>query len=140
MTDPVDKQTRRWVMSRVRGKDTGPEMAIRRLVFSLSYRYRLHDRRLPGKPDLVFSARRKVIFVHGCFWHRHEGCALARMPKSRTDFWIQKLSANSERDTKNLVSLKMLGWKVLVIWECELGDARMLRKRILGFLGPAGTA
>lgn len=140
MTDTVDKRTRSWVMSRVRGKDTVPELTVRRLVFSLGYRYRLHDRRLPGKPDLVFSGISKVIFIHGCFWHRHEGCPMARIPKSRTSFWLHKLSSNSERDTRSLAMLEVLGWRVMVIWECELGDLRALRMRVSKFLGVAGAS
>lgn len=122
-------------MSRVRGKHTAPEMTVRRLVFSLGYRYRLHDRRLPGKPDLVFAGRKKVIFVHGCFWHRHDGCALARIPKSNTVFWAQKLEANRERDARNLAALRELGWRVLVVWGCELGELRALTSRLKAFLG-----
>lgn len=122
-------------MSRVRGKDTAPEMTVRRLVFSLGYRYRLHDRRLPGTPDLVFAGRKKIIFVHGCFWHRHDECALARIPKSNTGFWAQKLEANRERDARNLAALRELGWRVLVVWECELGERRALTSRLKAFLG-----
>jgi DNA mismatch endonuclease, patch repair protein len=136
MVDTVSKEKRSEIMSRVRGKDTTPEMAVRRLVFSLGYRYRLHDARLPGKPDLVFAGRRKVIFVHGCFWHRHDGCALARLPKSRIDFWARKLAGNKERDERNIAALRDLGWRVLVLWECELGNSsRLLKARITAFLG-----
>jgi DNA mismatch endonuclease (patch repair protein) len=134
MADTVDKETRSRIMGRVRGKDTVPEMLVRRLVFSLGYRYRLHDPRLPGKPDLVFAGRRKVIFVHGCFWHRHDGCALARLPKSRTEFWTRKLGGNKERDIKNQTALRELGWRALVVWECSLADQTKLRRRIIGFL------
>lgn len=134
MVDTVDKETRSRIMSRVRGKDTVPEMTVRRLVFSLGYRYRLHDSRLPGKPDLVFASRRKVIFVHGCFWHRHDGCALARLPKSRTEFWARKLAGNKERDMKNQAALRELGWRALVVWECGLSDQSALRRRIVKFL------
>lgn len=122
-------------MSRVRGKDTAPEMTVRRLVFSLGYRYRLHDKRLPGTPDLVFAGRKKIIFVHGCFWHRHDGCPLARIPKSNTAFWAQKLEANSERDARNLAALRELGWRVLVVWECDLWEWRALTSRLKAFLG-----
>lgn len=107
-------------MALVRAKDTRPEMAVRKLVWGLGYRYRLHRRDLPGCPDLVFSGRRKVIFVHGCFWHRHEGCALARLPKSRLDFWGPKLESNALRDRRNKRALARQGWKVLTVWECEL--------------------
>lgn len=122
-------------MSRVRGKDTKPEMVVRRIVHGMGYRYRLHRRELPGAPDLVFPARRKVLFVHGCFWHRHSKCKLARLPKSRIDFWKPKLMANKRRDVKNLSRLAALGWESLVIWECEIRDKEMLCARIGKFLG-----
>lgn len=134
MADSVDRETRSRVMGRVRHKDTKPEMTVRRLVHGAGYRYRLHDKRLPGKPDLVFRPRRKVIFVHGCFWHRHEGCALARLPKSRLDFWLPKLETNKERDRKNEARLQKMGWGVLVIWECELGNSEALLSRVSKFL------
>lgn len=136
MIDTVSKEKRSEIMSHVRSKDTMPEMLVRRLVFSLGYRYRLHDSRLPGKPDLVFAGRRKVILVHGCFWHRHEGCALARLPKSRIDFWTRKLAGNRERDERNITALRDLGWGVLVLWECELEQSgSALTARIKAFLG-----
>jgi DNA mismatch endonuclease, patch repair protein len=123
-------------MSRVRGADTKPEMLIRRLVHSMGYRYRLHRKDLPGKPDLVFASRRRVIFVHGCFWHRHSDrdCKLARLPKSRLDFWLPKLDANAARDAKIRERLGDLGWRVLTVWECQLRDASALKKRIKEFL------
>jgi DNA mismatch endonuclease (patch repair protein) len=121
-------------MARVHAKDTRPEMFVRRLVFAEGYRYRLHDRKLPGSPDLVFRSRSKVIFVHGCFWHRHANCALARMPKSRLDFWEPKLTANKERDSRNRKLLAKKGWEVLTIWECELKDTEKLRRTIRRFL------
>lgn len=132
--DSVSRKQRSEIMSRVRSKDTGPEMLVRRLVFSMGYRYRLHVKDLPGRPDLVFRPRRKVILVNGCFWHRHRGCALARLPKSREEFWIPKLEANRERDEKNKRALRKAGWKVLTIWECQLGDIGRLRHRIGRFL------
>lgn len=121
-------------MSRVRGRDTKPEMVVRRLLHARGYRYRLHARDLPGRPDLVFPARRKVIFVHGCFWHRHEGCALARMPKSRLDFWQAKLEGNRERDQRKLRDLAARGWRAMVVWECELRDLPGLAVRLEEFL------
>jgi len=132
--DIIPPSERSEIMSRVRAKDTRPEMLVRRLVFAEGYRYRLHDRKLPGCPDLVFRGRAKVIFVHGCFWHRHEACALARMPKSRLDFWEPKLEANKERDARNKKLLTKEGWKVLTIWECELKDAERLKQTIRRFL------
>jgi DNA mismatch endonuclease (patch repair protein) len=123
-------------MARVRGKDTRPELRVRKLVYSLGYRYRLHARDLPGNPDLVFRKLRKVIFVHGCFWHRHSArsCALARLPKSRLDFWLPKLQGNRERDKRNKKALGKAGWKVLTIWECELTNERRLGSAIRRFL------
>lgn len=121
-------------MSRVRHKDTKPEMIVRRLVHGMGYRYRLHGRDLPGKPDMVFRSRRAVIFVHGCFWHRHPNCGLARLPKSRTDFWVQKLEANRQRDLRNQERLLELGWRVLVVWECELRDLEGTGDKLKGFL------
>lgn len=124
-------------MSRVRSKDTKPEIRVRRLVHGLGYRYRLHAKDLPGRPDLVFRVRRKVIFVHGCFWHRHEGCARNRLPKSpeRRAFWRTKLNANALRDRKHEAGLRDMGWQVLVVWECETNDLDALAGRIKVFLG-----
>lgn len=129
---PLERSQR---MARVKSKGTKPEMLVRRLVFSMGYRYRLHGSRLPGHPDMVFKGRRKVIFVHGCFWHRHEGCKLARLPKSRLDFWLPKLEGNRQRDAQKLEQLCEQGWKSLVIWECELKDLGSLEKRLRAFLG-----
>ena len=123
--DTLTKAQRSALMSRVRSKDSRPEMFVRRLVFALGYRYRLHVSGMPGRPDLVFSGRRKVIFVHGCFWHRHARCKLARLPKSRLEFWIPKLDANRRRDRKNVRVLRRKGWAVLTIWECGLGNPRL---------------
>lgn len=134
MTDSLSPGERSRVMSRVRGKDTRPEMLVRRLLHGAGFRYRLHDGSLPGKPDLVFPRRRKVIFVHGCFWHRHEGCALARIPKSNRSFWLAKLDGNKARDETNQHRLREAGWGVLVVWECELRDKSMLEKRLRSFL------
>ena len=109
-------------MARVRGKDTGPELRVRRALHKAGLRYRLHDSRLPGRPDIVLSSRRIVIFVHGCFWHRHPDptCKLARMPKSRLDFWKPKLEANYARDQRHKTTLEAGGWSVQIIWECQL--------------------
>jgi DNA mismatch endonuclease, patch repair protein len=124
-------------MARVRGRDSKPEMLVRRLVHAMGFRYRLHDRRLPGAPDLVFRGRRKAIFVHGCFWHRHPdpSCKLARMPKSRLDFWGPKLEGNRERDLRQQAELKALGWDFLVVWECELKNVEDLMTKVSNFLG-----
>lgn len=123
-------------MSRVRGRDTKPERVVRRLLTSLGYRYRLQYTKLPGKPDIVFPGRQKVILVHGCFWHRHsEHCPLTRLPKSRLDFWRPKLIRNHERDQENEKRLRELGWDVMVVWECELTDLDTLRTRLTEYLG-----
>lgn len=122
-------------MSLIRGKGTKPEMALRKLVFSLGYRYRLYQARLPGKPDLVFPGRKKVIFIHGCFWHRHIGCKNTRWPKSKLDFWKPKLLGNVRRDRQKMAELVDMGWTPLVIWECELRDADRLTDMIKTFLG-----
>lgn len=132
--DTLSKAQRSAVMSLVRAKDSRPELKLRRLVHSLGFRYRLHVKGLPGKPDLVLARHRAVIFMHGCFWHRHDGCKLARMPKSRLDFWGPKLEANRTRDAKKLAELKGAGWRVMVVWECELSDEAHLRSRLTRFL------
>jgi len=132
--DTLSRAERSAIMSRVRAKDTRPELAVRRLVYGMGYRYRLHRRDLPGIPDLVLVAYRKVIFVHGCFWHRHPGCANNRTPKSRVNFWIRKLDGNRRRDLATLRRLKTLGWSALVVWECQLRDMKKLERRIRMFL------
>ncbi|WP_375292549.1 very short patch repair endonuclease [Sphingomonas melonis] len=136
MTDTLTIAERSERMSRVRAKDTKPEMIVRRMVHGMGYRYRLHDRRLPGSPDLVFRSRRKVIFVHGCFWHRHPdpSCKLARMPKSRQDFWGPKLEGNRERDERNREELDSEGWRQMVVWECECRHKEQLRNKLREFL------
>ena len=110
------------VMARVRCKDTVPEMRVRRLLWAAGLHYRLHDKRLPGKPDIVFASRRIVVFVHGCFWHGHRGCPRHRIPKSRVEWWTTKIRRNIERDAEVRAALEAAGWKVLVIWECESED------------------
>ncbi|MBS1825882.1 MAG: DNA mismatch endonuclease Vsr [Acidobacteria bacterium] len=128
---PTDVRSR--TMRAVKSQDTGPEMLVRRLVHSLGFRYRLHTRDLPGCPDLVFASRRKVIFVNGCFWHGH-GCPRgARVPKSNTTYWVQKISRNRSRDRMSRKKLRDQGWSVLTIWECEINGS--LSNRILSFLG-----
>ncbi|MEN6602306.1 MAG: DNA mismatch endonuclease Vsr [Bryobacteraceae bacterium] len=129
---PAERSER---MSRVRSKDTRPEMVVRKLVHSMGYRYRLHVSELPGKPDLAFPSRHRVIFVHGCFWHRHgTRCALTRLPKSRLTFWRPKLEKNHDRDDLNRRRLRAAGWKVLTVWECQLRDIGRLQARICNFL------
>lgn len=134
MVDTISTSERSRIMSLVKGKNTRPEMLVRRLVHGAGFRYRLHDAKLPGKPDLVFSSKRKVIFVHGCFWHRHEGCALARIPKSNRVFWLTKLDGNKARDELNLRQLHQAGWETLVVWECELRELDTLERRLRAFL------
>ncbi len=134
MVDSLSPKERSETMARVRSKNMRPELLVRKLVFALGYRYRLHAKDLPGHPDLVFRPRKKVIFVHGCFWHRHRECALARMPKSRLDFWEPKLEGNRQRDEKNTKALAREGWNVLTLWECELKDVGRLERRIRRFL------
>jgi DNA mismatch endonuclease (patch repair protein) len=130
---PAERSAR---MAKVRGRDSKPEMVVRRLVHAMGFRYRLHDRRLPGSPDLVFPRLRKVIFVHGCFWHRHPdpGCKLARMPKSRLDFWRPKLQGNRERDVRHHAELEALGWQIFVVWECRMRDKEQLENDLRAFL------
>ncbi|HEY1903770.1 MAG TPA: DNA mismatch endonuclease Vsr [Terracidiphilus sp.] len=122
----------------IRSKDTQPEMAVRSLVHQLGYRFRLHRPDLPGKPDLAFPARRKVIFVHGCFWHSHD-CKSGLIPRSNQEFWLPKLRQNKVRDSKNLEALAEQGWKVLVIRQCELRDSSSLRTKVKRFLGRKGS-
>lgn len=133
MTDTRTKEQRSHIMKSVRTKDTGPEWTVRRLLFSMGYRYRLHRRSLPGCPDIVFPSRKKAIFVHGCFWHAH-GCEKGQAPKSRHDYWGPKLAANRRRDARNLKSLKALGWNVLTVWECEIHNAKSLKNKLVSFL------
>lgn len=123
-------------MARIRGQNTKPEIEVRRLLHAAGYRFRLHDRRLPGTPDIIFPKRRKVIFVHGCFWHRHEGCRFAANPATRTDFWIEKFRRNVERDAAAQKALASEGWQVLVLWECEIKRRSESEERLKAFLGP----
>lgn len=120
-------------MKSVKTKDTGPEMLVRRLLHGLGYRYRLHAANLPGKPDLVFAARSKVVFVHGCFWHGHD-CPKGRLPKTRLDYWEPKIAKNQARDAMALKLLRKQGWKTLVVWQCEKKDLKRLERRLTRFL------
>lgn len=136
MADTLTQAQRSALMRRIKSQDTKPEMAVRRLLHALGYRYVLHDRRLPGRPDLVFPARRKVIFVHGCFWHAH-GCSIAPTPKSNTLYWSRKIDGNVRRDTRAVRKLRTLGWGVAIVWECDtkLADLSRLVNRLVRFLG-----
>lgn len=134
--DSLTPEQRSERMGRIKGRNTRPEMVVRRLLHGLGYRYRLHARELPGRPDIVFRRRRLAIFVHGCFWHRHPdpACKLARLPKSRLDFWLPKLEGNATRDLEKQGRLEALGWKVLVIWECQTGRMDELESMLRGAL------
>ncbi len=132
--DILAPEQRSRLMSRIRGKDTGPELKVRQLAHALGFRFRLHRRDLPGSPDLVFASRRKVIFVHGCYWHRHPGCRYAYSPKSNVEFWQAKFAANAARDQIAMKALEETGWQVLVVWECETRNAEALQTRLANFL------
>lgn len=134
MTDHVNRGKRSLIMAAVRSKDTKPELEVRSLVHALGYRYRLHVDSLPGKPDLVFPGRHKIIFVHGCFWHRHARCRYATSPKTRSKFWQEKFCTNVARDRRTRQELKKLGWSILTVWQCELKNRKKLEVRIDEFL------
>lgn len=136
MTDTLTVEARSERMALVKYKNTRPELVVRRLIHRLGYRFRLHSKDLPGRPDIVMRTRQKVIFVHGCFWHRHAdpNCRLARLPKSRPEFWIPKLTKNAERDAVHEAALRQLGWEVLVVWECELGHTKQLENKLISFI------
>ena len=133
MVDNLTREQRRRIMRAVRPKDTGPELQIRRLLHGLGYRYRLHRRDLPGKPDLVFPSRKMAIFVHGCFWHAHD-CRYGRAPSSGLEYWLPKLEENKMRDSEKIAELKLLGWRVMVVWQCEIKDIDALSARLCCFL------
>jgi DNA mismatch endonuclease (patch repair protein) len=138
VTDRLSPAQRSAQMSRIRSADTKPELVVRRLLHHIGYRYRLHVAALPGRPDLVFHSRRKVIFVHGCFWHQHAGCADATLPKTRTQFWRNKLHRNVQRDQEQQSALIAMNWAILIVWECELVD-QSLSSRLAKFLGPVSA-
>lgn len=133
--DRLTKDRRSWNMSRIRSRDTTPERVVRSLLHRLGYRFRLHRRDLPGNPDIVLPKYRVAILVHGCFWHRHQGCRFAYMPKTRTGFWRKKFDANIRRDMEARMMLRKLGWRVAIVWECELDVAGRLPQRLRKFLG-----
>jgi len=133
MADTRTPEQRRRIMQSVKTRDTGPELRVRRLVYHLGYRYRLNAKNLPGRPDIVFPGRKKAIFVHGCFWHAH-GCRKGRAPKTRLDYWKPKLKANKTRDAAQVRALKVLGWSVLTVWQCQTIDTKALRSRLSAFL------
>jgi DNA mismatch endonuclease (patch repair protein) len=135
MADRLSPEQRSANMAAIRGRDTGPEIIVRRLLSDIGVRYRLHVAGLPGRPDIVMHNRRKIIEVRGCFWHQHKGCQFAYKPKSHTQFWRKKFRRNVERDHENENKLKDLGYRLLVVWECETADTRALRARLKKFLG-----
>jgi DNA mismatch endonuclease (patch repair protein) len=132
--DSVSPEKRSWVMAQVKGRDTRPEKVVRSLLHSMGYRFRLQRKDLPGKPDIVLPKYRTVIFVHGCFWHRHDCPNGIRLPKSKLDFWLPKLEGNKERDLREQAALAALGWRVLIVWECMLYDKEALQEILYHFL------
>ncbi|MBI3606624.1 MAG: DNA mismatch endonuclease Vsr [Nitrospirae bacterium] len=134
MADVFSKKKRSWIMARVHGGDTKPEMLVRRLVHGMGFRYRLHVRTLPGSPDIVLPKHKKVVFVHGCFWHGHRGCRRSQRPTSNRAFWDKKIDGNLVRDRLSRQRLKRSGWATLVVWECKTRDPERLRKRLATFL------
>lgn len=137
MADRISQSERSRIMAQIRAKNTKPELAVRRALHRLGFRFRLHRKDLPGKPDIVLAKHRAIIQVHGCFWHQHPSkkCKLAKLPKSRVNYWTPKLNGNRLRDDINEKRLKSAGWRVLTIWECQLEDADSLNSRLTSFLG-----
>ncbi|MBF9195528.1 DNA mismatch endonuclease Vsr [Microvirga sp. BT290] len=138
MVDTRTPEQRRHIMQSVRSKNTGPEMIVRRIAHRLGYRFRVHRRDLPGTPDLVFPSRKKAIYVHGCFWHGHR-CSKGKLPKSRPEFWIPKISRNKERDLGAVAAMEAMGWDTLTLWQCETKDRDAVAKALVDFLGPPGA-
>lgn len=138
MTDIVDSRTRSRLMAGIRTRDTAPELAVRRIAHRMGLRFRLHRKDLPGRPDLVLPKHRLVVFVHGCFWHHHDGCPFAHVPKSRVEFWTQKFARNVRRDRRNEDALRRLGWRVAVIWECQAADDDAVQRTLAAFVHQTG--
>ena len=138
MVDNRSIESRSRLMSRIGSKHTRPELVVRSLLHRLGYRFRLHRKDLPGKPDIVFIGRKKAIFVHGCFWHGH-GCKIGKLPKSKLEFWRPKIERNRQRDSEKRSELEQIGWNVEELWQCELKDSQALEQRLRLFLGPAKT-
>ncbi|ABY96439.1 DNA mismatch endonuclease Vsr [Pseudomonas sp. SbB1] len=135
--DRLSVEQRSWLMSRIKGKNTTPELIVRKLVYGMGYRYRLHLKYLQGRPDLTFLRRKKVIFVNGCFWHGHPNCRYGRLPKTRLEYWQEKIEKNKRRDTENIHALQADGWQVLTVWQCELRNLEQLREKLQNFIdGP----
>jgi len=135
MIDTLSKEERSERMAKIRSRDTKPELQVRKIIHGMGYRYRLHRRDLPGTPDIVFPSRKKVVFIHGCFWHRHTNCKIGHIPKTKQEFWIHKLEENAKRDQINIKKLKSLGWESLVIWECQIKHTDQIIEKIRQFLG-----
>jgi len=133
MADRITKEQRSKNMSRVKNKNTAPELTARKILYRLGFRFRLHRRDLPGNPDIVLPRHKKIIFVHGCFWHGHS-CPKGKRPSTRQGFWDQKLDRNIERDRNNIAELQKLGWQVLIVWECEIKDLQKLEETLLDFM------
>lgn len=127
-------------MSEIRGKESKPEILIRKYLFSKGFRYRLHDEKLPGKPDIVLPKYRTVIFIHGCFWHGHPGCKRSKLPATNTEFWTEKISANIERDKRNVEELKSVGWNVIVVWGCEIASKAKREDRLKRLIEEIGES
>lgn len=134
MPDVFSPKTRSTIMSRIKGRDTNPERIVRSIIHRMGYRFRLHAKELPGKPDIVLPKHKKLVFVNGCFWHGHKGCKRAKIPATNTTFWLKKINSNIARDKKKLKELKKLGWKPLVVWQCQLRDKQELTMSIRNFL------
>jgi DNA mismatch endonuclease (patch repair protein) len=132
--DVFDAKQRSEIMSRIRSRDTTPELSVRRAAHAMGLRFRLHRRDLPGNPDLVFPRHKVALFVHGCYWHQHAGCRRSSSPKSRQEYWIPKLAANVARDERSVIALAALGWRAVVVWECEAPDSIVVRERLLSLL------
>lgn len=137
--DTLTRSERSKRMALIRNKDTKPELVVRKIARSCGYKFRLNDSDLPGKPDLVFTQQRKVVFIHGCFWHRHpsRNCALARLPKSKLNFWLPKLTENRIRDLRTVATLRRKEWRVCIVWECQIRNLPLLEKRLRRFLKPS---
>lgn len=136
--DKLDRARRSALMKRVRRENTAPELLVRRRLFALGYRFTLHAKELPGRPDIVFTRRKKVIFVHGCFWHGHN-CRYGGLPKTNSEFWADKIARNRARDARKASELSSLGWSVLTLWQCEIHDELSLTEALQGFLGKAAS-
>jgi DNA mismatch endonuclease (patch repair protein) len=134
MVDRIGPERRSENMRRIRSADTRPELEVRRLIHGMGYRFRLHDKSLPGTPDLIFASRKAIIFVHGCFWHRHLGCRHASVPSTRTQFWLDKFAENESRDRNAVASLVNAGWRVETVWQCELKDRDNLARKLRALL------